>query len=44
VIEKGKPGENRRRKALDLPLKSYDCQATADLFVFKEKKKRMMRK
>jgi hypothetical protein len=32
--KKGKPGENRRRKAMGLLLKSYDCQAAADLFVF----------
>jgi len=34
LIEKSKPGENRQRKAMDLPLKSHDRQAAADLFVF----------
>jgi hypothetical protein len=34
LIEKSKPGENRRRKAMGLPLKGHDCQAAVDFFVF----------
>ena len=34
LIEKSKPGENRQRKTMGLPLKSQVCQAAADLFVY----------
>jgi hypothetical protein len=34
LVKKSKPGENRQRKTMGLPLKSHDCQAAADIFVF----------